>query len=64
MHQLSRALSGAGLGLMITIDQDIHFICDVQKGMHSKGFDEAWLNDDEARVQHYHDWLNRYMEDG
>jgi len=32
--------------------------------MHSKGFDEAWLNDDEARVQHYHDWLNHYMEDG
>ena len=40
---------------MITIDQDIHFICDVQKSMHSKRFNEAWLNDDEARVQRYHD---------
>lgn len=48
--------------MTITIDQDIHFIRDVQKGMHSKGFDEAWLNDDEARVQHYHDWLNYYMD--
>lgn len=50
--------------MTITIDQDVHFIRDVQKGMHSKGFGEAWLNDDECRVQHYHDWLNYYMGDG
>ncbi len=47
--------------MTITIDQDIHFIRDVQKGMHSRGFNEAWLNDDEARVQHFHDWMDRYM---
>ena len=49
--------------MTITLDQDIHFIRDVQRGMHSRGFSEAWLNDDESRVQHYHTWLDRYMED-
>ena len=48
--------------MTITIDQDIHFIRDVQKGMHSRGFKQAWLNDDEARVQHFHDWLDKYIE--
>jgi hypothetical protein len=47
--------------MTITLDQDIHLIRDVQKGMHSRGFGEAWLNDDESRVQHYHAWLDRYM---
>jgi phenylpropionate dioxygenase-like ring-hydroxylating dioxygenase large terminal subunit len=47
--------------MTITLDQDIHLIRDVQKGMHSRGFREAWLNDDEARVQHYHSWVDRYM---
>lgn len=47
--------------MTITLDQDIHLIRDVQKGMHSRGFREAWLNDDEARVQHYHTWIDRYM---
>ena len=47
--------------MTITLDQDIHLIRDVQKGMHSRGFTEAWLNDDESRVQHYHTWLDRYM---
>ena len=48
--------------MTITIDQDIHLIRDVQKGMHSRGFDEAWLNDEESRVQHYHNWLDHYMD--
>ncbi len=47
--------------MTITIDQDIHFIRDVQKGMQSRGFNEAWLNDDECRVQHFHDWLDVKM---
>jgi len=47
--------------MTITIDQDIHLIRDVQKGMHSRGFSKAWLNDDECRVQHFHTWLDRYM---
>ena len=48
--------------MTITLDQDIHLIRDVQKGMHSRGFSEAWLNDDENRVQHYHTWLDRHMD--
>lgn len=47
--------------MTITIDQDVHLIRDVQAGMHSRGFDTALLNNDEIRVQHYHDWLNHYM---
>ena len=47
--------------MTITLDQDIHLIRDVQKGMHSRGFREAWLNDDEGRVQHYHGWIDKYM---
>ena len=50
--------------MTITLDQDIHLIRDVQRGMHSRGFGEAWLNDDENRVQHYHAWLDRYMAGG
>ena len=49
--------------MTITLDQDIHLIRDVQKGMQSRGFKEAWLNEDESRVQHYHTWIDRYMED-
>ena len=47
--------------MTITIDQDIHFIRDVQAGMHSRGFDSQILCDDEVRIQHYHDWLDRFM---
>jgi phenylpropionate dioxygenase-like ring-hydroxylating dioxygenase large terminal subunit len=47
--------------MTITIDQDIHFIRDVQRGMHSRGFGTAFLNDDECRIQHYHDWYNHHM---
>jgi phenylpropionate dioxygenase-like ring-hydroxylating dioxygenase large terminal subunit len=47
--------------MTITLDQDIHLIRDVQKGMHSRGFREAWLNDEESRVQHYHSWIDKYM---
>lgn len=47
--------------MTITLDQDIHLIRDVQKGMHSRGFNEAWLCDDESRVAHFHAWIDRYM---
>lgn len=50
--------------MTITLDQDIHLIRDVQKGMHSKGFREAWLNDDEGRIQHYHNCLDEHMNAG
>jgi len=47
--------------MTITIDQDIHFIRDVQAGMHSRGFTDQLLCDDEVRIQHYHDWMDHYM---
>lgn len=47
--------------MTITLDQDIHLIRDVQRGMHSRGFSEAWLCDDESRVQHYHNCIDDYM---
>ena len=48
--------------MTITLDQDIHLIRDVQKGMHSRGFDGAWLCDEEGRIQHYHAWIDRYVD--
>ena len=45
----------------LTIDQDIHLIRDVQKGMHSRGFGTARLCDDEIRIQHFHDWLDHVI---
>ena len=47
--------------MTITLDQDIHLIRDVQRGMHSRGFDEAWLCDDESRIQHYHNRIDDFM---
>jgi phenylpropionate dioxygenase-like ring-hydroxylating dioxygenase large terminal subunit len=47
--------------MTITVDQDIHFIRDVQAGMHSRGFEAQVLGDDEVRIQHYHDWLDHVM---
>lgn len=47
--------------MTITLDQDIHFIRDVQAGMHSRGFRDQLLNEDEVRIQHYHDWMDHLM---
>jgi hypothetical protein len=45
----------------VTIDQDVHFIRDVQAGMHSRGFDAQLLCSDEIRIQHFHDWYDQWM---
>ena len=47
--------------LTITLDQDIHYLADMQAGMHSRGFDSAILNEEEVRVQHFHDWLQQAL---
>jgi len=47
--------------LTITIDQDIQYLPDMQAGMHSRGFERAVLNQDEVRLQHFHDWLDHWM---
>ena len=48
--------------LTITFDQDISYLPEMQAGLHSRGFNEALLNQDEARIQHFHDWLATWME--
>ena len=47
--------------MTITIDQDIELLGGVQSGMNSAGFDSVWLNDDELRVQHFHNHLDALM---
>lgn len=47
--------------LTITLDQDIYYLADMQAGMHSRGFDSAVLNEDEVRVQHFHDWVDAWL---
>ncbi len=47
--------------MTITIDQDIELLGHVQAGMNSAGFDSVWLNDDELRVQHFHNRLDELM---
>ena len=41
-----------------TIDQDVSLLAHVQAGMRSAGFTETYLNDDEMRVQHFHNALD------
>ena len=47
--------------LTMTLDQDIYYLADMQAGMHSRGFDCAVLNEDEVRVQHFHDWIKWFL---
>jgi phenylpropionate dioxygenase-like ring-hydroxylating dioxygenase large terminal subunit len=37
-----------------TIDQDLSLLAQVQAGMESSGFTEAWLSEREVRVAHFH----------
>ena len=50
--------------LTITIDQDIYYLADMQAGMRSAGFAGAVLNEDEVRVQHFHDWVDSWLAEG
>jgi nitrite reductase/ring-hydroxylating ferredoxin subunit len=47
--------------MTITVDQDIYYLNGMQAGMHSRGFDHAVLNEDEVRVQHFHDWVDEWL---
>ena len=55
------AILGGEKTMTDTIDQDIELLGSVQQGMASAGFDSVWLNDDEMRVQHFHNELDRLM---
>jgi len=56
-------LSGAKT-MTDTIDQDIELLGNVQAGMRSAGFDSTWLNEDELRVQHFQDQVQRLLQSG
>ncbi len=47
--------------MTITIDQDIELLGRVQAGMNSDAFESVWLNDDEMRVQHFHNEVDRLL---
>jgi len=44
-----------------TIDQDVELLSGVQKGMRSAGFNQVFLNEDEMRVQHFHNRMNQLI---
>ena len=48
------AIIGGAKTMTDTIDQDIELLGQVQAGMASAGFADTWLNDDEMRIQHFH----------
>ena len=50
--------------MTVTIDEDISLLGRVQQGMASAGFERVWLSDEECRVQHFHDALDRCLGAG
>lgn len=44
-----------------TIDQDVELLAGVQRGMSSEGFNRVFLNEDEMRVQHFHNEMDRLI---
>ena len=44
-----------------TIDQDVELLSGVQRGMQSSGFNQVYLNEDEMRVQHFHNRMNELI---
>ncbi len=45
-----------------TIDQDVELLGGVQLGMTSEGFDRVFLNEDEMRIQHFHNHVNSLID--
>ena len=45
-----------------TIDQDVELLGGVQAGMTSSGFDRVFLNEDEMRIQHFHNYVNKLIK--
>lgn len=45
-----------------TINQDIELLGHVQAGMNSAGFNRTFLNDDEMRIQHFHNEVERRLD--
>jgi phenylpropionate dioxygenase-like ring-hydroxylating dioxygenase large terminal subunit len=47
-----------------TIDQDVELLAGVQRGMMSSGFGEVFLNEDEMRIQHFHNHMDSLISGG
>ncbi|MEK9921051.1 MAG: hypothetical protein VW519_10335, partial [Luminiphilus sp.] len=45
-----------------TIDQDLSLLAHAQRGMHSEGFQQCWLNEVECRVSHFHEQLETLVD--
>lgn len=44
------------------VDQDLSVAVWQQKGLRSRGYSDAWLSEQEARVRRFHEVLNDYLE--
>ena len=44
-----------------TINQDVELLGGVQEGMGSEGFSRVFLNEDEMRIQHFHNRMNQLI---
>lgn len=60
-HQIFRH-GDKSIGLVL--DQDAFNLPNVQKGMHSSGFEGLWLGDQELRIRHFHSVLDEYLRKG
>ncbi len=45
------------------IDEDLSVAVNQQKGLHSRGYSDALLTEQEARVRRFHEVLNDYLAD-
>jgi phenylpropionate dioxygenase-like ring-hydroxylating dioxygenase large terminal subunit len=44
-----------------TIDQDVELLANVQTGMNSAAFNSVFLNEDEMRIQHFHNRMDQLI---
>ncbi len=44
------------------INQDAYNLPFVQKGMQSEGYEGLWIGDQELRIRHFHDTLEKYLD--
>lgn len=48
----------------LVLDQDAFNLPNVQKGMHSAGFQGLWIGDQELRIRHFHKVIDDYLAKG
>lgn len=50
------------VSLGLVINQDAYNLPFVQKGMQSEGYEGLWIGDQELRIRHFHDTLEKYLD--